>query len=561
MASDFVIAPTFDTPFRWSVQTGDNSPQINPKLELLRGRTYSIDVEASTTHPFWINTVNSTGSGSAYSGAGLSANGVTTSTTITFTVPNGAPDQLFYKCASHETMSGVIDIPLFKDGFEAPIAPKNFPLRRNILSLSSSELTQLQDVFREIQSRNFPKDYANATYRTSSEFWANIHGVANSELPNDPVGINLVNQCQHGTGLFLAWHRVYVYYFEQLLRKVSGNSTFALPYWNYTTGPLASPTLPVIYQAGLSNNPLFVNQRSVDINNGAQLSGAVVSTATALSLPNFDDFQTALEGVPHSTIHCAIAGGCPQPLMGDPSVAANDPIFWLHHSNIDRLWNCWRKITGTSGHPSPAMIPSIDKPFVFPDPDGNLMVPMDAQQLLNLADQIDVHYEEETNCSDPSTPLVTPIMQTTAPSTKVVVGSKSAVHIPSEGGRFTITVPVTQKAKMASTGQVPRALLRLSHVLNPRPSTMYVMFARVDDNTPEYEIGVLTFFGHAHHGNAPKLFDITRPFAEASKHGGSLSIRLIPTNGLQDENHENVLQQARLGADIDIGSAEILLEQ
>ena len=27
--------------------------------------------------------------------------------------------------------------------------------------------------------------------------------------------------------------------------------------------------------------------------------------------------------------------------MANPDLAALDPIFWLHHSNIDRLWEVW----------------------------------------------------------------------------------------------------------------------------------------------------------------------------------------------------------------------------
>jgi Leucine-rich repeat (LRR) protein len=110
VASDFAISPTFDTAFRWSVQAGGNPAQINPSLQLHRGLSYSIDVNASAMHPFWINTVDTTGSGAAYAGTGLSANGVNSPATITFVVPSDAPNQLFYNCGNHSTMSGVIEI-------------------------------------------------------------------------------------------------------------------------------------------------------------------------------------------------------------------------------------------------------------------------------------------------------------------------------------------------------------------------------------------------------------------------------------------------------------------
>ena len=43
-----------------------------------------------------------------------------------------------------------------------------------------------------------------------------------------------------------------------------------------------------------------------------------------------------LESVPHNVVHVNIGGA-----MGDPATAALDPIFWLHHANIDRLWEVW----------------------------------------------------------------------------------------------------------------------------------------------------------------------------------------------------------------------------
>ena len=54
----------------------------------------------------------------------------------------------------------------------------------------------------------------------------------------------------------------------------------------------------------------------------------------------------ALEQTPHNDIHVALVGAnpvgqCQGGFMIDPNCAALDPIFWLHHANIDRLWNVW----------------------------------------------------------------------------------------------------------------------------------------------------------------------------------------------------------------------------
>lgn len=47
---------------------------------------------------------------------------------------------------------------------------------------------------------------------------------------------------------------------------------------------------------------------------------------------------TSLESI-HDTVHGDIAGD-----MGDPAVAAFDPIFWLHHANVDRLLRLWEAV-------------------------------------------------------------------------------------------------------------------------------------------------------------------------------------------------------------------------
>tara|TARA_B100000963_G_scaffold202727_1_gene176524 strand:+ start:22084 stop:26388 length:4305 start_codon:yes stop_codon:yes gene_type:complete len=81
----------------------------NPSLTLKRGTTYTFDINA-TGHPFRINKENTTGSDSnkEYS-SGVTGNG-TASGTITFVVPNDAPNTLYYNCQHHSSMAGVISI-------------------------------------------------------------------------------------------------------------------------------------------------------------------------------------------------------------------------------------------------------------------------------------------------------------------------------------------------------------------------------------------------------------------------------------------------------------------
>ena len=79
----------------------------NPTLSFVRGRSYTFDINTSG-HPFLIKSVASTGTNNLFSD-GVSGNGIEVGT-ITFTVPDDAPNLLFYVCEFHGSMAGSINI-------------------------------------------------------------------------------------------------------------------------------------------------------------------------------------------------------------------------------------------------------------------------------------------------------------------------------------------------------------------------------------------------------------------------------------------------------------------
>lgn len=91
---------------------GGTSTNNNPTLLLSRGKVYKFNVNASG-HPFYIKTVNSTGTGNAYND-GVTNNGAQTGL-VTFQVPNHAPSVLHYNCSVHAAMNGRI---IIDSGFE-----------------------------------------------------------------------------------------------------------------------------------------------------------------------------------------------------------------------------------------------------------------------------------------------------------------------------------------------------------------------------------------------------------------------------------------------------------
>jgi tyrosinase len=160
----------------------------------------------------------------------------------------------------------------------------------------------------------------NGADKRSWQYWANIH----------------VNFCPHNVPYFIAWHRGYLRLFEKQLREVSGNPRLALPYWNY----YADPTIPPEFTEAAGWNPLYVERINTNVSQALTLA-PFSSTLTHFqreptdSFANAIAFEPSLENQPHNPVHDLIGGV--MTTMESPL----DPIFWLHHANIDRLMSAW----------------------------------------------------------------------------------------------------------------------------------------------------------------------------------------------------------------------------
>jgi tyrosinase len=214
-------------------------------------------------------------------------------------------------------------------------------------------------------------------------------------------------QCQHGSWYFLPWHRGYLIAFEAVIRAAvvaaNGPADWALPYWNYfkpnqdrLPPAFGSPDWP----DGRGDNPLFVPQRYGPRNDGNVRVLVQAINLNALGDPRFvgpgsggsqgfggvntgfshgGNTHGGVESQPHDVVHGLVGGGDPRTnlpgLMSDPDTAGLDPIFWLHHANIDRLWEVWRE--NPTSHVNPTDANWLNGPpavggraFMMPMPGG-----------------------------------------------------------------------------------------------------------------------------------------------------------------------------------------------
>lgn len=139
----------------------------------------------------------------------------------------------------------------------------------------------------------------------------------------------------HGDTNFLPWHRDYLFAIESRLRLFNPNVT--IPYWDWTS----EQSIPVqlsdpadMAEWGISRNATVSN-----LPTPTQLNNTMAQTT-------WDSFRTSLEGI-HNTLHVRVGGQ--MVTASSPS----DPLFWLHHAFVDKVWADWQKInTGSAAKPS-----------------------------------------------------------------------------------------------------------------------------------------------------------------------------------------------------------------
>jgi hypothetical protein len=218
--------------------------------------------------------------------------------------------------------------------------------RTNIDCLGTDELHDLREALAEMYT--LPASDPN-----SFAMLASFHG-------GPPTGY-----CRHGSPGFFTWHRAYLMAFENALRTVRCDVT--VPYWDWSSGPSTGVPEPCrqptyVNRAGATvANPLYrgpsqvtggQTSRRPDIDTTAY-DDLAATAQNAMTATTFTSFQSLISGV-HGSVHVRTGGD-----MTSVPTAAYDPIFYLHHANVDRLWAEWQ-----STHPG--SLPASEASFELP---------------------------------------------------------------------------------------------------------------------------------------------------------------------------------------------------
>ena len=387
---------------------------------------------------------------------------------------------------------------------------------------------------------------------TSWRFQAAIHEYrrnadplrkASDTLPTPRIRRDYWNQCQHRSWFFLPWHRMYLHYFEQMVAAtvadLGGPEDWALPYWNYSAG-LQSRLLPEAFRnptfANGTKNHLFVEQRDPDANAGLQfVAGAGdVGLQTALTQADFSgpnpinfggpptNFEHngpsagQLERIPHGAMHNAVGGGG---WMSGFNTAALDPIFWLHHCNLDRLWEVW--LNRDPNHKNPTSLQWLSTiSFSFHDATKQEVT----RRCSDVVDTTALDYTYD-DISDPLPAPVPPMPLAPVPPgpearmadsipPELVGATEKSFKVGNKPSRIRVPMPAHADARRRIENSIaealpaavaapePRVLLQLENLTARGPANSYDVYVNVpadEDPTehPERFAGRLDMFGVA----------------------------------------------------------------
>jgi tyrosinase len=383
---------------------------------------------------------------------------------------------------------------------------------------------------------------------------------------NDPRNWNNQAQlhlqfCPHANWFFLPWHRAYLAAFEAICRDLTGNNDFALPYWDWAKDPQVPAAFYEPEWHG-QPNPLINDTRLVGPNDTipADTTGCeviegildetdfelfasgqpVAQTSTDPSFQRAVGFSAPLEGTPHNGVHVFVSGDMVT------FMSPLDPVFWLHHCNVDRIWALWNSRAN----------PNTDDPlwldFMFA---GNFVTPQNDTfdvPVRDLQDTLALGYRYDNVALPPeSAMLARP--RTMKIARESFANTEAKIAKPEQETAFTVklsaaaTETAQGKTPATESGRVSRVLAVIREVTIPKNLDVRVrvflncsyLEPDTPSNDPHY-VGSFTFFAdhaameHSDHNTRSYTFDLTPTLTKLRRSqreiSDELKVQLIPVS-------------------------------
>ncbi|GAX38429.1 tyrosinase family protein [Nodularia sp. NIES-3585] len=290
-------------------------------------------------------------------------------------------------------------------------------IRKNVLDLNSAEKSAFVDALYTLKNTTLE----GSTISIYDQFVAQ-HVASMGMMMMDAVGIGAGHDAAHHHDAFLPWHREYIHRFEKTLQSVNPNITLPYWDWTdpeaidfifqpdflgtngsgvilptpgggtFEGGPIQTGNFSEA--SGWVLNPnLHIDPITKQTSQGTSLIRFLklppidqypipqAAVNQLLAHDNYSDFRLDLEGFAfdqlgnpvftnHNYIHGLVGGAgfdfstnppTPVPIGTMSGVLSSpyDPVFWLLHTNVDRLWAEWQD----NGHSGSAFYPASGQPY------------------------------------------------------------------------------------------------------------------------------------------------------------------------------------------------------
>jgi tyrosinase len=409
-----------------------------------------------------------------------------------------------------------------------------------------------------------------------------------------------VFDCPHGNWWFLAWHRAYLGWLEQSLRAFSGDSQFALPYWDWTKTPrvpgamfddvldpnnaafvasfdafrpqfdaavtalfgtfsqpqmdaLARRTPPITSPADFWSEAqqMFFDQPDArgltaanpDLDPATMAAVSIGTVDSALATPTFSASGTdpagfasgkvanhsdgttkgILESQPHDNVHGAMGGQTGLAFMVS-FLSPVDPIFFLHHGNLDRLWDVWNRRQAALNRPTLPQGADLtawrgEQFLFFNDATGQ---PVSKTNAGDYAAMSAFDYDYSPGSGEDQVPTAGTVAAALPPPQTITAQITSTSIGAGEPAGGVAQVPAA--ALQAAAAQAPPRVVEVTLDLGSADETRRFRVMVAAGGGSPIVAGAITVFGHAH---GPTTFTVPLP---ANITAGAAAGPLVPVD-------------------------------
>ncbi|QLE02504.1 tyrosinase family protein [Galbibacter sp. BG1] len=200
-------------------------------------------------------------------------------------------------------------------------------IRKNYQEMTDYEKTELVNAFYSIRSTT-----AGGTDRITdmANFHMDYFNFDNININRLDIHFNLPDEPEKE--IFLAWHRRFIFEMEQVMQDI--NPKLTLPYWDSTTDQSVNSELWDEDFMGSFNTNWNLN-RNLSSFGTLPTAQEIVNMSAETDFFEFSDFFERQR--PHAGAHRWVFG----PMI--TSASPRDPVFYLHHTFVDKVWHDWEE--------------------------------------------------------------------------------------------------------------------------------------------------------------------------------------------------------------------------